>query len=112
MTSKQGETAQEMGLMLRADDGVTYVIPQSVVEAHRLSDEQRTELEAQLAADGADVEGFYYGPSGNVGSFEMTRPQVSRQSIPFFGTWTSVQMVPYQGWGGKNPYPNGYPGLR
>jgi hypothetical protein len=44
---EQTETGQEIGLMLRTDEGTTYVIPVSVVESYRLTDEQRETLEAR-----------------------------------------------------------------
>lgn len=69
MTGPEGEASGEPCLILRADDGTTFVIPASVVEAHRLSDDDQTALEARLKKEGGDVEGFYYGPTGNVGTF-------------------------------------------
>lgn len=68
MTNQPGEAAGEPCLLLRANDGTTFVIPAHVLEAHRLSGAEQTALEARLTQDG-DVAGFYYGPSGNVGTF-------------------------------------------
>jgi hypothetical protein len=70
MTRAQDETAQEIGLMLRTDEGTTYVIPVGVVERHRLSDEQRVELEARLGADsGSDTTGHQF-----IGTFGCSEP--------------------------------------
>lgn len=94
MTTQPSETAGELCLMLRAEDGATYAIPQAALEGHRLSDQQRTELEAQINATGADVKGFYYGPSGNVGSFAPTRPGV----VVAFQNWSFVYVTRQAPW--------------
>jgi len=94
-TDEQGEAAGELSLVLRAEDGTAYAIPQAVVEGYRLSDEQWTELEAQIKAEGSDVEGFYYGPSGNVGSFAPTMRRLVPQDWGI-GTVYVPRMVPWQ----------------
>jgi non-specific serine/threonine protein kinase len=101
---------------LRADDGTVYAIPRSVVEAHRLSDAQRMELEAHL---GADVDGFYYGPSGNVGTFGSGTPGPAPRSYdpnkPLLGGWDGVGLryvqpayvTPYAGSAKRSGFPFG-----
>jgi hypothetical protein len=71
----QGEPAGEPCLVLRAEDGTAYAIPQTELEGFRLSEEHRAGLEAQLAAGDSDLQGFYYGPSGNVGTFGGSVPK-------------------------------------
>jgi hypothetical protein len=68
-TNGQAGAADEPCLLVRADDGTAYAIPRSTVEAHRLTGEQWAALEASMQADGNDVAGYYYGPTGNVGTF-------------------------------------------
>lgn len=81
-TGEQAETAEELCLLLRADDGATYAIPQAALEGYRLSDAQRAELEAHLGADGTDVQGYYNESivnrtnTGNVGRFSPTHPVI------------------------------------
>lgn len=96
MTNERVETAGEPHLLLRAADGTTYAIPQGIVEAHRLSDEQWADLEAGLRADGVDVEGYIhdpYPPTGNVGTFGSGTPGPVGQydpSRPYLGGWDGV----------------------
>jgi hypothetical protein len=65
MTNGRDEAAAERYVLVRSGDGTAYAaIPESIVEAHRLSDAQRTELAAQLRADDADVKGFDWRSGG------------------------------------------------
>lgn len=48
------ETVDQPSLVLRAEDGAMYAIPQEALETFRLSDEQRAEVEPQLTAAAAD----------------------------------------------------------
>jgi len=79
-----GEAAAEPHLLLRAEDGATFLLPARVVEAHRLADEERAALEAQLKDGGADVAGFYYGPSGDVGRFAPERGGLTGYWLPLY----------------------------
>lgn len=56
-TSQEQPTVQ--ALMLRAEDEM-YLIPQETLDTFRLSDEQRAEVEAKIAAadDDDDVQGY------------------------------------------------------
>jgi hypothetical protein len=70
MASEWNETAGEPCLVVGAEDGATYAIPRSIVEAHRLTDEQRVELEARLGADsGGDTAGHQF-----IGTFGRSVP--------------------------------------
>src|SRR5215212_9933105 len=71
--------AAEPFLLVRAEDGTVFTIPKSIVEAHRLSDEQRAALEAQFAADATDTDGFDLSSGGFVGP-DYKRPP----SLPFY----------------------------
>lgn len=95
MTNERNEAAAEPCLMVRTEDGTAYAIPQSVVETHRLSDEQRAALEARATADDGDVDGFYYGPSGNVGSFSPTKPGMVVDRVWWTITYYKPGMVPW-----------------
>lgn len=100
--AEQTETAQEIGLMLRTDEGTTYVIPVGVVESHRLSDEQRATLEARLIADGGDTTGHQF-----IGTFgpSVPAPPGARSG----GGWTIPYWLPAHYVTNKNrDDPNGY----
>jgi hypothetical protein len=90
-------------LVLRAEDGATYAIPRAALEAFRLSDAQRAELEAHLGAADDDVQGQLYGPAvnttntGNIGSFSPTIPGPwTRATIAWEGKHDPTTMRPWQ----------------
>jgi hypothetical protein len=92
MTNERDESNGEPCLMVRAEDGTAYAIPRSIVEAHRLSDEQRTELEAHYAADAADTGGFDLSSGGFVGP-DYKRPAplpYYNATAPNLGGWDGV----------------------
>lgn len=65
MASEQNGAAAELCVLVRTGDGTAYAaIPESIVEAHRLSDEQRAELAARFTAEDADVKGFDWRSGG------------------------------------------------
>jgi hypothetical protein len=100
---EQTQTAQEIGLMLRTDEGTTYVVPVGVVERYRLSDEQRATLEARLTADGGgDTTGQQF-----IGTFgaSVPVPPGARSG----GGWTIPYWLPAHYVTTKNrDDPNGY----
>ena len=55
------EQPSERALLLPAEDGGLYAIPESVLERFRLSDEHRAEAEAAIPADEVEGYGQYIG---------------------------------------------------
>ena len=98
--SSDGSTAQaERALMLRADDGSAYVIPQDALEKFRLSDGELADLEAKVpearlpARGDEDVEGY----EQYIGQFRMTMPG------NIFGYYFSWYQTVWQPSGGYYP---------
>ena len=85
-TPERTEQTEDIGLLLRADDGSAYLIPRAALEQFRLSDEGRAALESQEAETG-DVQGHQY-----IGQFSMTMP-VWR---PVFSNWGYWSTGPYK----------------
>jgi hypothetical protein len=62
---------EDLGLLLRADDGTAYLIPRAELERFRLSNEGRAAVEAGVAdAEAGDVRGH----GQYIGQFSMTMP--------------------------------------
>jgi hypothetical protein len=76
------------GLLLRSEDGRAYAIPESALEAFRLSDEEWAKVEANLSGpdDDNDVQGF----AQYIGQFRMT--------LPYYTVWT-YRLPAYGGMG-------------
>jgi hypothetical protein len=56
-------------MLLWSEAGEAYAIPLAALQAYRLSDDQRAELEAQLGAGSDDLGGFLMEPYGEAPSF-------------------------------------------
>ena len=77
------EQAETIGLLLRADDGTAYLIPQAALEQFRLTDEGKAAVESQQAEAG-DVQGH----GQYIGQFSMTMP-VWRHVTSQWGYWST-----------------------
>ena len=98
---ERDEQTEDVGLLLRADNGMAYLIPRAALETFRLSDDARAMLESQLTeAEAGDVQGHQY-----IGQFNMTKPVWMPVAWGAWGYWSTEKY-----W--IDPRSTGYPGLR
>ncbi len=92
---QQRESGGEVALLLQAEDGATYLVPMAALEPYRLSDEQRTEMTAHLAAAGSEVQGYDYTAANGqfIGHFQ---PLMAAHAPAGQFSWAPVIGLPYR----------------